>query len=91
MRGVVLSDDNDSQESSLGFQLSEEEIKEDKIKKSPPPDPIEIKLQKIQDEEASKELYNKELGFTRVIELLMKFKNPIIGHNMIYDLGFIYR
>jgi len=26
-----------------------------------------------------------------VIELLMKSKKPLVGHNMIYDIAFIYR
>ena len=40
MRGVVanISDDKDSQCSSLGFQLEEEEIKEEIAKKVAPPD-----------------------------------------------------
>jgi poly(A)-specific ribonuclease len=36
-------------------------------------------------------LYEQELGFTKVIEMIMKSKKPIIGHNMIMDIGFIYR
>ena len=32
----------------------------------------------------------KELGFTRVIEILSSAKKPIIGHNMLFDVAFIY-
>jgi|LauGreDrversion4_2_1035121.scaffolds.fasta_scaffold1132906_1 DNA polymerase III epsilon subunit-like protein len=32
-----------------------------------------------------------ELGFSRVIQLIMDSKKPLVGHNMMYDLGFIYR
>ena len=31
-----------------------------------------------------------ELGFSHVIEALSKSKRPIVGHNAIYDLAFVY-
>jgi hypothetical protein len=31
-----------------------------------------------------------ELGFSRVIEMISKYKKPIIGHNMKFDIAFIY-
>ena len=48
MRGVVasVSDDKDSQCSSLGFQLEEEEVKEEIPKKTPVPDKAQILMQK---------------------------------------------
>lgn len=48
MRGVVasVSDDKDSQCSSLGFQLEEEEVKEEIAKKTPVPDKTQILMQK---------------------------------------------
>ena len=38
-------------------------------------------------------LYDTELGFSKVIEEIMTTgrKKPIIGHNPIYDMGFLYR
>jgi hypothetical protein len=36
-------------------------------------------------------MMEEELGFSRVIQLIMDCKKPLIGHNMMYDLGFIYR
>lgn len=36
-------------------------------------------------------LYQEEQGFTKVIEVLIKAKKPIIGHNMIYDACFIFQ
>ena len=30
-----------------------------------------------------------EVGFSLVIKLLSEVKKPLIGHNMIFDLGFI--
>jgi len=30
------------------------------------------------------------MGFSLVIEEIIKAKKPLIGHNSIYDIGFIY-
>jgi poly(A)-specific ribonuclease len=35
-------------------------------------------------------MFLEELGFSRVIDLIVKSKTPIVGHNMIYDLAFMY-
>ena len=35
-------------------------------------------------------LFRYELGFSRVMEQISKSKKPIIGHNMIYDVAFMY-
>ena len=93
MRGVAhsISDDKDSQCSSLGFQLEEEEIKEEIAKKTAGPDLVQIEQQRRDDQKAIEKMCNDELGFSRVIELLMQSKKPIVGHNMIYDIAFIYR
>jgi len=48
-------------------------------------------MQKREDQKAIEKMCNDELGFSRVIELLMQSKKPIVGHNMIYDIAFIYR
>jgi CAF1 family ribonuclease len=29
------------------------------------------------------------MGFSRVVQMLIDSKKPIVGHNMIYDLGFL--
>lgn len=36
------------------------------------------------------ELYTMEMGFSIVVEELMNARRPIIGHNMIYDIGYLY-
>lgn len=36
-------------------------------------------------------MYEEQLGFTKVIELLAQSKKPLVGHNMIMDMGFIFR
>ena len=36
------------------------------------------------------DLYLKEIGFTLVVEELIKSKKPIVGHNMIYDIIYLY-
>jgi len=33
---------------------------------------------------------NSELGFSQVIETISRSQKPLIGHNMIYDVAFIY-
>jgi hypothetical protein len=32
----------------------------------------------------------KEMGFSLVVEELMQAKKPIVGHNMIYDIAYLY-
>jgi len=36
------------------------------------------------------QLLKFELGFSRVMERIASSKKPVIGHNMIYDLMFMY-
>jgi uncharacterized protein YybS (DUF2232 family) len=38
----------------------------------------------------AKQLYMRELGFSLIVGYLKQNKKPLIGHNMIYDLGFIF-
>lgn len=92
MRGIAPCDDTSSI-NSLGFQLNEEEIKEEIQKKSTPVpvDPDTQESQEKIDKVDIETMFQTELGFSRVIEVIMKSKKPIIGHNMMYDLGFIYR
>jgi hypothetical protein len=52
---------------------------------------VQIEQQRRDDQKAIDKMCNDELGFSRVIELLMQSKKPIVGHNMIYDIAFIYR
>lgn len=34
------------------------------------------------------ELFKKEFGFTKVIQLLQHAGKPIVGHNMMFDVAF---
>ena len=36
------------------------------------------------------ELYQEEMGISLVVKALIESKKPIIGHNFIYDIGFLY-
>ena len=36
------------------------------------------------------EMYNTEVGFTKVIKMLIEAKKPLIGHNPQYDFAFMY-
>jgi poly(A)-specific ribonuclease len=35
-------------------------------------------------------LFRQEMGFSAVIESLIAAKKPIVGHNMIYDIIYLY-
>ena len=70
----------------------------DEIKKSPVVSNVDeekknldILSQKQQIEQEVEELYQSELGFTRIVELLINAKKPLIGHNMIYDVAFMFK
>ena len=41
-------------------------------------------------EEDKTKLVNEEMGISVIVSALMNSKKPIIGHNFIYDLGFLY-
>ena len=36
-------------------------------------------------------LYEYELGFSRIVEIMIKEKKPLIGHNMFLDIMFLYQ
>ena len=36
------------------------------------------------------DLFIKEMGFALVVEELIAAKKPVIGHNMIYDVIYLY-
>lgn len=35
-------------------------------------------------------MFEREMGFSLVVEFLIGAKKPIIGHNMIYDIIYLY-
>ena len=35
-------------------------------------------------------MYKAETGFSRVVQMLIDAKKPMIGHNPMYDIAFIY-
>jgi poly(A)-specific ribonuclease len=36
------------------------------------------------------ELFQNEMGFSLVVKALINAKKPIVGHNMIYDIIYLY-
>lgn len=46
--------------------------------------------EKRQLDQEVEELFQSELGFSRIIELLIQSQKPIVGHNMIYDIAFVF-
>lgn len=47
-------------------------------------------LLKTNDNQGIEEFVNEELGFSLLISEVINSKKPIIGHNMLYDLMFLY-
>jgi hypothetical protein len=44
----------------------------------------------VKGESAKQELFNLEMGFTLVIEAIIKAKKPVVGHNCMYDWLYLY-
>ena len=36
-------------------------------------------------------MYEEQIGFTKIIEMLMASKKPLVGHNMMMDMSFIFK
>lgn len=90
MAGVEKDQGGSSQgSSSLGFQLDEEEAKQEILK--PPSFSEASDAQKHADKMDIEIMYEEQLGFTKVIEMLAESRKPLIGHNMMMDMGFIFR
>jgi poly(A)-specific ribonuclease len=47
-------------------------------------------MSELSPEEKAENLYESEMGFSLVVEELIKAKKPIVGHNMIYDIIYLY-
>ena len=43
-----------------------------------------------QQEKDIQDLFLKEMGFSLVVQELINAKKPIVGHNMIYDIIYLY-
>ncbi|CAI2363076.1 unnamed protein product [Moneuplotes crassus] len=77
-------------------KFTPEEKKEipDKTSKEEVKDVTE-KLESLDIKEEEKvdmeQLFEKEYGFTQIVDILIEAKLPIIGHNMIYDIMYLYR
>ena len=35
-------------------------------------------------------MHTSEMGFSLVVKILIEAKKPIVGHNMIYDIFYLY-
>jgi hypothetical protein len=44
----------------------------------------------LMERDPEEALFEKEMGFSLIVEELMAAKKPIIGHNMIYDIIYLY-
>lgn len=36
------------------------------------------------------EMYEREQGFTQIVQMLINAKKPLVGHNPQYDVAFLY-
>ena len=43
------------------------------------------------EEEKIEALYVQEMGFASIVELLIKYQKPLIGHNLMFDMVFLFR
>ena len=71
----------------------------------PPTKPIEKDLDNVEmmtneeskdepkefnEDQARRDLFEYEMGFTLVIKAMIEAKKPFIGHNCMYDLLYVY-
>ena len=47
--------------------------------------------QEEKDQKDMDAMFKSQLGFTAVIKIMKEAKKPLIGHNMVYDAGFIFQ
>ena len=43
-----------------------------------------------EDKDNVSEMYNAEVGFTRVIQMLIDAKKPLVAHNPQFDVAFLF-
>jgi hypothetical protein len=51
---------------------------------------ISTESQANDKEKIASDMYHTEMGFSVVVEELIRSKKPIVGHNMIYDIIYLY-
>jgi hypothetical protein len=52
--------------------------------------PLSPGAEKTEEERIIEGLYFQEMGFSMVVDMLIEAKRPIVGHNMIYDIIYLY-
>ena len=67
-----------------GFKRIEEEKKEEGLG-------MEEMKDEIDYVHMEQELFDQEFGFSRIVEMLIESKLPLIGHNCMYDICFLFR
>jgi len=50
----------------------------------------EAKIPEKSTEQQEKELYIQEMGFSLVVDMMIKAKKPLVGHNLMYDVIYFY-
>jgi TusA-related sulfurtransferase len=80
-------DTNDEEEASAEWNVHNSKSYEEAKKQTE-----EIKRMKEYERERKKKaLFLKEYGFTAIVEKIIKYKKPLIGHNWFFDILYFYR
>ncbi|CDW88814.1 caf1 family ribonuclease containing protein [Stylonychia lemnae] len=69
-------------ESEQKIQQDQEETKNAQLN--------EEEEKQIHQQNQIEDLFIREMGFSLVVEELIRAKKPIVGHNMIYDIAYLY-
>lgn len=73
-------------ESSIPF--TQEETKVENPEKDVEMSEMKESLDEIDEEQR---LFDQEYGFSRIVEMMIDSKLPLVGHNCMYDICFFYR
>eukprot|EP00347_Sterkiella_histriomuscorum_P019713 403340574 len=79
-----------SLDSKLSLDIIDQVKQEEEKKIEDQQELTEEEKAKLLKQKEFERLFTYEMGFSLVVEDLMKAKKPIIGHNMIYDICYLY-
>lgn len=70
---------------------SNSDKKDQEAKKKTPYEEVVDSISNLSLDEQQEVMKHREMGFTEVILALIDSKKPIIGHNMCYDVAYLYQ
>lgn len=68
--------------------FTQEETKVENPEKDVDMDDMKYSIEEIGEEQW---LFDQEYGFSRIVEMMVESKLPLVGHNCMYDICFFYR